>query len=239
MEATNIRAWTDISPDTRFRNMAPNVIITKDMIDNGEYDSLLGDEFLGGAEREVIYDDGTTKRQMTLTLYVHPTGAGALVINPTVVVATNHNGRLLGEDGAYVGDAEPVGAIAGALLSNYCETSSFVGSGGSTVPVWSTSLAEGDAIWLVRSGDYDLKMGTTGITPGSRIVSDISSGASTPSGCARGSTTSFGSLAQIQEQITGYGGTCIGLYESSNGATNSVANVLNRCKLALPKRMFR
>ena len=236
MQVTDVRGWTDVGPDSRFRNMVPNVIITADMIANGEYDGLLGDDFLGGFERPVIYDDGTTKFCMVLTLYVHPVGAGALAIGPTVALATNHNGRLLGEDGAYNVDGEEVSFVAGALLSHYCETSSFVGSGTTTVPVWSTSLAEGDAIWLVRRGDYELKSGTGAVAINDQIVVDAATTGGTLGFVRSAAALSVPPvLAEIQEYITGYGGKCLGVAAEADGAENSYF----RCKLDLPPRYFR
>jgi len=233
MQVTDVRGWTDVQPDTRFRNAIPNHIITADEIANGEYDSLLGDFANGGMEREVIYDDGTTKPWMSLTLYVHPAGAGALAIDPAGAAAALPEGRLLGEDGAYVGDAEDVDDIAGMLFSHYTETSSFVGSSTANQPVWSTSLAEGDAIWLVRRVDVELHAGSA-LADGNRIVSDISGGAGTPSGCARPAVATIANQAEVQETVTGYGGKCIGVAKAVVAQSN-----IGRCKLDLPRRMYR
>jgi len=231
MNVTDVTGWTDVNPDSRFRNAAPNVIITADEIANGEYDGIVGDDFNGGFERDVVYDDGTTKYFMTLTLYVHPVGAGALSIDPAAAAATNHNGRLLGEDGAMVQDAEDVQAIAGAMLSHYAETTSEIGSSTTRQPVWSTSLAEGDAIWLVRRGYYELKSGTGAIAAGDRLVADTN----VTHGFVRTSVSTIASQAQIQEVITGYGGKCVGIAVNADGAAHSMV----LCKLDLPERMAR
>ena len=89
MKSTDVTGWTDMSPDSRFRNRVPSTIITADEIANGEWDGLLGDVFNGGVEREVVYYDGTTKWWMVLTLYVHPAGAGAFAINPATAYAAH------------------------------------------------------------------------------------------------------------------------------------------------------
>jgi len=235
MLVTDIRGWTDLDPNSRFRNAAPNVIISADAIANGEYDSLLGDIFTGGMERNVIYDDGTSKFHLTLTLYVHPVGAGALDIDPSNTVGlANHNGKLLAEDGDYAYDGHGNHLIAGALLSHYTATSSFIGSSTAQQPVWATSLAEGDAIWLVRRGEYELKTGTGSIAQYNRIVADESTTGGV-TGCVRTAGTAVATMVQIRETITGYGGDCVGIALVNDGAEGALV----RCKLDLPPRIRR
>lgn len=238
MKSTDVTGWTDMSPDSRFRNRVPSTIITADEIANGEWDGLLGDVFNGGVEREVVYYDGTTKWWMVLTLYVHPAGAGAFAINPATAYATNHEGRLLGEDGAYLGDAANVDEIAGLLLSHYSESTSEIGSTTTRQPVWSTSLAEGDAIWLIRRGRVEMRNGAN-VAAGDRIVTDIST-TGTRSGCVRTAVTTVATQAQIQEYTPGYAGKCIGLVQVTvTEAASIAAGTRPLCKLDLPPRMYR
>ena len=149
-----VTGWTDTDPDSRFRNSVPTTIILADDIANGEYDSLLGDVFQAGLERNGVYVDENGQRwPMGLVLYVHPVGAGALTIRVGATSACR--GKFLLETGAFTGGAPVQNAlVAGAMLSQYSETTSEIGSTTVREPVWSTALQEGDAIWLVRRGRY-------------------------------------------------------------------------------------
>ena len=189
MKSTDVTGWTDMSPDSRFRNRVPSTIITADEIANGEWDGLLGDVFNGGVEREVVYYDGTTKWWMVLTLYVHPAGAE-------------------------------------------------IGSTTTRQPVWSTSLAEGDAIWLIRRGRVEMRNGAN-VAAGDRIVTDIST-TGTKHGCVRTAVTTVATQAQIQEYTPGYAGKCIGIAQVTvTEAASIAAGTRPLCKLDLPPRMYR
>jgi len=208
----SIRAWTDLDPSSRFRNAAPNVIIRADTVANGEYDSMQGDDFRPGQIRRVAYfdtnDTSPTYWYQELVLYKHQAGAGSLAIYSGG--ASLCRGRLLGEDGAFTGAKENVSDIAGGMLSNYCNTTSYIGNGGVQSPVWAESLEEGDYIWLVRGGRYEILSDGT-ITAGSNLVTDNSGGTD---GAAQDSVTTIASIAEIQENIM-FSGKCIGQANAS------------------------
>lgn len=151
----DVTGWTDLDPDSRFRNSVPTTIITADEIANGEYDSLNGDVFQAGMTRKAVYKESDgTRWPVELVLYVHPVGAGALTIR--TAGASTCRGRFLSEAGAFTGAASVKNVtVAGGLLTQYSETTSEIGSSTSREPVWSTSIAEGDAIWVVRKGRYE------------------------------------------------------------------------------------
>jgi len=239
MKSTDVTGWTDLSPDSRFRNRVPSTIISADEIANGEWDTLLGDSFNGGVEREVIYDDGTTKWWMVLTLYVQPTGAGALAINPATAYATNHEGRLLLETGVLASDGAQIDAIAGLLLSHYSRTSSEIGSTTVRQPVWETSLAEGDAIWLIRRGRVEMRPGAN-VAAGERLVTDEATTGG-HLGCVRPSIAMAGPTgAQIEEHLPGPGGQCIGIAKVTlTEAAAIAASSYALCKLDLGPRFYR
>ena len=216
------RGWTDLAPDTRFRNRIPTVIITADEIANGEWDDFLGDDFNPGRNREVVYvDDDGERWPMELVLYVHPTGAGALTIHSGS--ASVCRGRILGEDGAFSQSKEDVAALAGGMLSHYSETSSQIGSSTDQQPVWNTQIQEGDAIWLVRRGRYfalaDGAGGGGGVSAAQvNLVVDNSNGTD---GAVQDSVGTIANLAEVKENITGISGKCIGRSYEAEGATEA------------------
>lgn len=212
------RGWTDLDPSSRFRNMAPNVIILADNIANGEYDGLAGDVFNGDTSREVVYvDDDGNRWDMVLRLHKHPTGAGSLTIHNGT--ASTCRGKLMGKDGAYVQDAEDVDNIAGGMLSHYCETTSLVGSSTSQQPVWSTAIAEGDHYWVVQSGKYHALADDDALAAaGLNLVTGNGGGTD---GAVEPSVSTIASLAEIQENITGLSGKCIGRSLEAKGATTT------------------
>ncbi len=209
----NLRGWTDLAPSTRFRNRLPTTIILADEIDDGEWDSFLGDVHNPGMDREVVYKDEDGARwPMTLVLYVHPAGAGALTL-------TGARGKFLGEDGAFTEDAEEQVDIAGGMLSHYSETSSEIGSTSAGYPVWSTALQEGDAIWLVRNGRYfALCDGVGTVADKSPVVTGNGGGTD---GAIEDSVALSAPpvLAELEERWMTAAGRCIGVAREAEGAT--------------------
>lgn len=220
MEHTNIRAWTDLNPGSRFRNAAPNVIIRASEISTGEYDGAEGDDFRPGVVRCAAYFDPeeTSPKYwyVELVLYKHPIGAGSISLHSAG--SSLCRGRFLGEDGSFTVSKNPAKDIAGGMLSHYCDTTSFISNGGSNQPTWATTLNEGDYIWLVRSGRYEALCDGAGVvTAGSNIVVDNSDGGS-PDGTVQNSVTTIATLQQVEENVM-YSGRCIGYAnEAQSGA---------------------
>ena len=218
MEHTDVRAWTDLDPHSRFRNKSPNVIIKAAEIASGEYDSFLGDDFKPGHTRRVVYKDSSVSPPehyvYEMILFVKPGGSGTLTIHTGS--ASTSKGKLMGEDGAYTGDREDTIDIAGGMLTNYCVTTSFVGSSVSQQPVWETSFEVGDAIWLVRKGRYEVLVHDT-------VAVDLPVVTAATAGTVDHSTTTFSAtvtLGEIREQVTGVTGLCVGrcITASTGGA---------------------
>lgn len=172
-----VTGWTDLDDHSRFRNRIPTTMILADEIANGEWDGLLGDDFKGEVNRRVVYvDEAGNREYMELTLYIHPSGAGALTIRTGST--PDCRGSFITEVGALSATKPLVNSdIAGGMLSQYSETSSEIGSSTAREPVWSTTLQEGDAIWVVRRGRYlALCDGAAVVNIGTNVVLDDSGG---------------------------------------------------------------
>lgn len=213
-----VTGWTDLAQSTRFRNRCPTTLILADEIANGEWDGLLGDVFKGEVNRPVVYvDEDGSRWYMELTLYIHPVGAGALTIRSAG--ASTCRGKFITELGAYTTTA-PIDSddIAGGMLSQYSETSGEIGSDTVREPAWSTTIQEGDALWIVRRGRYfALSDSDAACNDDANVVVDDSNGVDGAVQDAAAMSTP--NAAEILQNIPGHGGQNIGRFREDGGTT--------------------
>lgn len=171
--------WTDLG-ELSFGQVHPNTIIrAADLARHCPYspDSAL---LAGGIERRVSYETAAGVRYILgLAPYVHPTGAGSLTIATVAydsaglaTVTPVTEGLMIGEDGALVpiaGAPQESGDIAGALFGDYY--THFDGNYDRRETYHALTIEEGDFLWVVRNGLFQMKYDGAAPTVGKHVVS--------------------------------------------------------------------
>jgi len=176
-----VNQFTDLDPITHY--YPPHVIIRAADTGSAWGDKALihtnADLWMSQPVRRVVYEDEDgNKFYYELVPYVHPVGAGSLVLGTLATAAdgvvtytTSFTGRLLDESGVLVpiaGGPQDAIDVAGMLFSDYY--THFTDNAKQQETFRADTIEEGDFLYLVRRGDVHLDLTTVGATAGDILV---------------------------------------------------------------------
>lgn len=217
-----------------FRHAPPNIILKAAAVAAGGWDLMQGDDFQPGMVRNVIYEDSLqNKWEHEMVLYKHPIGAADVIlgVRTGVVFVSSVKSELLLEVGTIATTRDNCKDIAGQLLSHYTETNGAFGNSASlTEPYWATVLEAGDYIWLIRNGEVEL-LADDAVLAGQKLVTENGNGS--VDGAVDHSAGAITTLAEIEEEIAGPTGKCVGI-----ALENGAAAAHFRALLTLGKRIL-
>lgn len=238
-----VNAFTDLA-EHGFLHQPHVIIKAEDITYNLVYEEA--DRYLAtGRTRDVIYeDDSGNKRYLELVPYVHPVGAANITLGTlatagsgVVTYTPSAEGFMLSEAGVLI----PIAGIsaidvAGVLFADYYYN--FNDNLNQREHGRATVIEEGDLLWLIRAGRWELASSAAVTDDDMLIVSTATAGKVMSAGAINTGGTIGDFNTSLRKQILGDASPTYGLALAQARATIGAAGLVD-ADIRLPRRFRR